>query len=83
MKASLRRGQVFGNTHCGTADSTGQASFSCSGFANTPAVITVDHGVQFQTILGFGGAFTEATALNFYRLPATVQSRVLQMYFGA
>jgi hypothetical protein len=31
---------------------------------------------RFQKIVGFGGAFTEAAAYNFYKLPSTVQKKV-------
>lgn len=42
----------------------------------------VDNSVLYQKIVGFGGAFTESTAYNFYKLPESVQSKVLQLYFG-
>ena len=32
--------------------------------------------------MGFGGAFTEAAALNFGRLPSTNQDQLLEAYFG-
>jgi glucosylceramidase len=35
-----------------------------------------------QSIIGFGGAFTEAAALNFATLPIDSQQRVLDMYWG-
>lgn len=38
--------------------------------------------IQYQKILGFGGAFTEATAHNFFKLPKSVQKRMLSLYFG-
>ncbi|KAJ1438750.1 O-glycosyl hydrolase family 30-domain-containing protein [Ochromonadaceae sp. CCMP2298] len=65
---------AFGNTECQTGTCTGM---------DAPAIVTVKSSVRFQTVLGFGGAFTEATALNFYKLPSSVQKRWLQMYFGA
>lgn len=35
-----------------------------------------------QEILGFGGAFTEAAALNYQKLPPAVQKRFIQLHFG-
>ena len=33
-------------------------------------------------MLGFGGAFTEASAYNFYKLSKKVRQRVIDLYFG-
>jgi glucosylceramidase len=46
-----------------------------------PSFITVDVHKQFQEILGFGGAFTEAAALQFSKLPPAKQEEVLTLYF--
>lgn len=35
-----------------------------------------------QTLQGFGGAFTEASAWNWQRLPAEKQAQLLESYFG-
>lgn len=35
-----------------------------------------------QEMMGFGGAFTEAAALEFWALPAEERDRLLQLYFG-
>ena len=43
------------------------------------AFIDVDSSKKFQKILGFGGAFTEASAYNFYRLPKSMQEKVIQV----
>mmetsp|Transcript_48365 Transcript_48365/g.121754 ORF Transcript_48365/g.121754 Transcript_48365/m.121754 type:complete len:509 (-) Transcript_48365:197-1723(-) len=37
---------------------------------------------KFQTILGFGGAFTEAAALTISKLPEGLQEEIVQAYFG-
>ncbi len=39
--------------------------------------------VQYQRILGFGGAFTEATALNYAALTPAQREQVLSAYFDA
>lgn len=46
-----------------------------------PASVLVDPGVRYQEIEGFGGAFTEAAALTFYRLPPERQAEILKAYF--
>ena len=43
--------------------------------------VSVDASQSFQTIEGFGGAFTESAAVTFYKLPAEKQAEVLQAYF--
>lgn len=35
-----------------------------------------------QTIIGFGGAFTEAAALNYANLTTELQDTLMEMYFG-
>jgi glucosylceramidase len=45
------------------------------------ASIFVDSAVRYQEIEGFGGAFTEAAALTFFKLPAVHQREVLAAYF--
>lgn len=46
------------------------------------SVIMVDPARQFQTIVGFGGAFTDAAAETFAKLPAAKQQEVLTAYFS-
>ncbi|ETV92223.1 hypothetical protein H310_13456 [Aphanomyces invadans] len=46
-----------------------------------PSTIHIDDSKVFQEILGFGGAFTEASALNFKKLPRVKQEEVLRLYF--
>ncbi len=47
---------------------------------NYPTVI-VDPDRAFQTVEGFGGAFTDASAVVFAKLPRDVQDRLLKAYF--
>jgi O-glycosyl hydrolase len=46
------------------------------------ARIVVDGDTLFQEIIGFGGAFTEASAYNFFKLPSLLQKKVIELYFG-
>ena len=46
------------------------------------SVVLVDPTRRFQTILGFGGAFTDAAAETFAKLPPAKQAEVLTAYFS-
>lgn len=46
------------------------------------SVILVDPTRRFQTILGFGGAFTDAAAETYAKLPPAKQAEVLTAYFS-
>ncbi len=48
--------------------------------SNIPSVL-VDSSHRFQTIEGFGGAFTEAAADTFYKMSPDKRAEVLQAYF--
>lgn len=48
----------------------------------TEEVIQIDTSTRFQAILGFGGAFTEAAAINFASLSGSDQEEVLNAYFA-
>src|SRR3974390_1682792 len=43
--------------------------------------IFVDPSREFQTVLGVGGALTDAAAETFYKLPADKQQDILTAYF--
>lgn len=43
--------------------------------------IQIDQGITGQTILGFGGAFTEASAYNLSRIDQSIQDRAIKAYF--
>jgi glucosylceramidase len=47
-----------------------------------PTSLWVDSQRQFQTMLGFGGAFTEAAAVTWQKLSPAVQQQVLVDYFS-
>ena len=52
--------------------------------ASLPAdkTLSVDTSVTFQEIVGFGGAFTEASAINWRLLSKDEQAEVIRMYFA-
>ncbi|EGZ17873.1 putative glycoside hydrolase family 30 protein [Phytophthora sojae] len=43
---------------------------------------SIDVSKQYQTMIGFGGAFTDAAAINVYKLSSTLQQMVLDQYFS-
>ncbi|EEY54378.1 glucosylceramidase, putative [Phytophthora infestans T30-4] len=51
------------------------------GTKDTESFISIDVDTMFQEIMGFGGAFTEAAALQFHKLPKDKQEEVLTLYF--
>lgn len=51
------------------------------GAAAGAGTIRLDPAVTYQELLGFGGAFTEAAAVTFYKLPPERQAEVLRAYF--
>lgn len=42
----------------------------------------IDGRIRFQTIIGFGGAFTDAAGININSLSESTQANLLQSYFG-
>ena len=50
--------------------------------ANGIGYVQVDTSKKYQTIEGFGGAFTEASAKTWMRLPVHERKRVIDLYFG-
>ncbi len=45
--------------------------------------VFVDYTHTFQTFIGIGGAFTDAAAETFYKLPAEKQKEILTAYFDS
>lgn len=71
----------FGNSKCKHPFYFGNPIPSCFD-TNNIARVNIDTSKTYQSIIGFGGAFTEASAYNFFKLPLKVQDRVIEMYFG-
>ncbi|WP_312032004.1 glycoside hydrolase family 30 protein [Hujiaoplasma nucleasis] len=44
--------------------------------------ISFNKDVKYQSIIGFGGAFTEAAAYTFYQMPVDKQKILLEAYFN-
>jgi glucosylceramidase len=76
---------AFGNTECSKLMKA--IEIETMHQCNPPQVedtslITVDRDKRFQKVLGFGGAFTEAAAINFFKLPEEVQQKVVELYWS-
>jgi glucosylceramidase len=63
---------------------TGELSFSpLAQPSEQQAAVFVDPRKTFQTLLGIGGALTDASAETFYKLPVEKQREVLTAYYDA
>jgi len=49
----------------------------------TDVCVFVDPAHQFQSIIGFGGALTDASAETFYKLPKAGQDEIINAYYDA
>lgn len=47
----------------------------------SPYTLEFNANKRFQSVIGFGGAFTEAAAYNFSKLSKEQQSKILSLYF--
>ncbi|KAF1331136.1 putative glycosyl hydrolase family 30 protein, partial [Globisporangium splendens] len=50
--------------------------------ADAAADFVIDTTKQFQKIIGFGGAFTDATSINVYKMDTDVQKLITDAYFA-
>mmetsp|Transcript_20692 Transcript_20692/g.45414 ORF Transcript_20692/g.45414 Transcript_20692/m.45414 type:complete len:714 (-) Transcript_20692:200-2341(-) len=46
------------------------------------SVLTVDSTVKYQEFIGFGGAFTEAAAINWRKMTEEDQAKIIHLYFA-
>jgi hypothetical protein len=46
------------------------------------SILLIDSFIKYQKIIGFGGAFTEASAINYYKLPQDIRKRIMNLYFN-
>lgn len=56
--------------------------FSQSASTDGKAVIVVNTSEHYQTLLGFGGAFTDAASLNILSLSTDAQKRLIETYYS-
>lgn len=50
--------------------------------AAADADLTIDATTKYQKIIGFGGAFTDAAAINLYKVNANLQQKILDAYYS-
>ncbi|XP_023226847.1 glucosylceramidase-like isoform X1 [Centruroides sculpturatus] len=58
-------------------------NFSANFIGNESVEITIDRTKRYQEILGFGGAFTDASGINILSLPAKLQDQLLRGYYSS
>lgn len=44
--------------------------------------LKLDPSVEWQSLIGFGGSFTDAAAINVYKMKPAVRERILDAYYG-
>ena len=49
----------------------------------TDFTVSIDRSLNYQKMMGFGGAFTQSAAYVFFELNDTLQNEVLEMYWGS
>jgi len=45
--------------------------------------ITIDPGKKYQSMLGFGGAFSDASCYTFNKMPSEKRHKLLEQFFGS
>lgn len=67
-----------------TADRLSELEPIAFEWASNPseAAVFIDSRVKFQTFIGFGGAFTEATAVTLDKMPGPMRQEILEAYFS-
>jgi glucosylceramidase len=74
--------QVIQTTQAGEFLAAKAALVFASDDGSSLPTITVDSAVKYQTIVGFGGAFTEATAYNLDKIGPQKKNEILNAYFN-
>jgi len=59
-----------------------ESPLAWSGLSSVKDVITVDPAKSFQSILGFGGAFTDSSCYTFNKMEAGKRKTILEQMFG-
>lgn len=78
-KAGLR---FHGANYTWNASSTTSGDDAAADLDDDDAIVEIDRNVLFQSVLGFGGAFTDAAGINLFKLNGSVQSKLVRSYFG-
>ncbi|CAI5736794.1 unnamed protein product [Hyaloperonospora brassicae] len=78
----LREGQVGVYTTSEAGDRLAYTVVDIDASTVGEPTYTINVLAQFQTMLGFGGAFTDAAAINLYKLVPELQEVALSQYFA-
>ncbi|POM64629.1 Putative Glycosyl hydrolase family 30 glucosylceramidase, partial [Phytophthora palmivora] len=79
---SLITGQVGVYTSSKDGDRFAYKVVNVDATAASNPTYTIDVSTQYQTMIGFGGSFTDAAAINVYKLSSTLQQMVLDQYYS-
>ncbi|KAG7398044.1 hypothetical protein PHYBOEH_011775 [Phytophthora boehmeriae] len=79
---SLTTGQVGVYTTSKAGDRFAYKVVNVDSTAVSNPTYSIDVSTQYQTMIGFGGSFTDAAAINVYKLSSTLQQIVLQTLVG-
>ncbi|RLN26770.1 hypothetical protein BBJ28_00023923, partial [Nothophytophthora sp. Chile5] len=71
---------VFQTSKAG--DRLAYSTLTLSDANDADADLVIDSTTTYQEIIGFGGAFTDATAINVYLMDSDVQQQILDAYFS-
>ncbi|TMW62584.1 hypothetical protein Poli38472_005202 [Pythium oligandrum] len=63
-------------------DRLSYTTVNASPTSNDAANIELDSSTTYQSIIGFGGAFTDSVAINVYSTNEALQKRILDAYFS-
>ncbi len=74
---------VYASSEAGDRLERTERKSDASKSQSSPRTITFNVSQTYQTIKGFGNAFTDAAALNFYKMSNSTQEVLLDQYWGA
>ncbi|ETP49410.1 hypothetical protein F442_05063 [Phytophthora nicotianae P10297] len=80
LKLSSGQVGVYRTTRDGERFHYETATFTDGSSADADLII--DASTTYQTIIGFGGAFTDAAAINLYKMNDKIQSMILDAYYS-
>lgn len=74
--------QLFTSSYDGLRFQKETGQFS-EDLEESPYSLTIDRSIKYQTIVGFGGAFTDSAGINLKSLPEAAQEKLLRSYFSS
>ncbi|KAJ8926645.1 hypothetical protein NQ314_020970 [Rhamnusium bicolor] len=82
LDVSIGKYQVYSTSKSKLGFSSKTGLFSTQDPAQNVDNVKVDRSIKHQTIIGFGGAFTDSTGINIQSLPTEAQDKLMESYFG-